>query len=487
MAKKAKKKKPQPFKKKRVKRAVKQQAYYTIPEDDSVIQELTERIRNAKNYMYSRLSGINSYLLIQKDNAIRDEWRKNKQLVEQFKLPARFWAITLADAIGNIKSLWSNACKKMKAAARENDNLTDEEKEYIRYVCSAPPLFGAILIRQGFKKPKRIEKLAIRETYVHNLIRRYARRYRGETPYTHSSTFHLDKNMYKYVQEDGVTYIEISTHQKNKRTRLKCSNHNVYKKNIRVTINEGVFTLAHTMTSKEKQIWTEENEVGVDKGYKTLLVSSSGHHYGEKLNSMLSQETERLNLVNKRRNPYYAKVRELEAKGEYEKAERIRLNNLGTKKYDKKKNQHDARMKSTLNAEMNRFIETEKPSRLGIEDLSFVSWDDKMPKHVRRKLNRWIKGYIDERLEFKCSLNGITYEYVNAAYTSQECHKCGCLGERKTQATFICPNCGKMDADENAAGTIRNRLNDKEITLYTPYREVKKILQKRKAAKAALV
>ena len=31
-----------------------------------IVQELGERIQNARNYMYSRLAGINSYLRLQK-------------------------------------------------------------------------------------------------------------------------------------------------------------------------------------------------------------------------------------------------------------------------------------------------------------------------------------------------------------------------------------------------------------------------------------
>ena len=180
-------------------------------------------------------------------------------------------------------------------------------------------------------------------------------------------------------------------------------------------------------------------------------------------------------------------VRNLEEKGDYEKAERIRTNNLGKIKYNKKKKRYDATAKSFVNRELNRLIREEKPSVIGIENLAFVSWDDKLPKHVRRKLARWLKGYIDERLEFKCNLNGIKYEYVNAAYTSQECHLCGCLGVRPTQAKFICFNCGEMNADENAAKTIKKRLHDTEITLYTPYKEVKKILEKRKATLMAAI
>ncbi|CAM4295551.1 zinc ribbon domain-containing protein [Bacillus mobilis] len=480
------KKKNKPFMKKRVKRTVKQRAMYANQADETIIEKLTERIRNAKNYMFSRLAGIHSYPRLQDGKAVRNEWVKNKELVEQFKLPARFWKITLEDVVSNLKSLWSNTCNKIKEVAKENENLTEDEKNYIRYVCSAPKLFGSILIRESIVRPKSIQKLEVRENYVHSLIHRYARRYRGKTPYTYSSTFQLDADMYKYVQEDGVTYIEISTHIKNNRIRLQCSDQNVYKKNIRVTYDQGVFTLAHMVTSKETKNWKGQNEIGVDKGYKTMLISSSGTHYGEGLNTLLSEETERLHKVNQKRNPYYAMVRTLEEQGDTEKAERIRVNNLGKKKYKKNKHKHEETVKSFINHELNCLIQKERPSIIGIENLAFVSWDEKMPKHIKRKLSRWIKGYIDERLLFKCDVNGIAYEYVNPAYTSQECHKCGCLGNRKTQEKFICQQCGSMHADENASKTVKNRLHDKEITLYTPYKQVKKILEKRKAAKATV-
>ena len=473
------KEKRKPLKQKKVKRVVKQKAYFTEESDEQIVKELTERIKNARNYMFSRLSGVNSYLALQDVRAIRNEWRKNKELVKQFKLPARFWIITLEDVVSNLKSLWSITCNKIKQAAKENDHLTEDEKRYIRYVCSVPLLFGSILTRKRFVRPKAIEKLTIREKYVHNLICRYTRRYRGKTPYSYSKTFQLDADMYEYVQENGVVYLRMSTHIKNNRITLKCSDQNMYKKNIRVTMDDHIFTLAHAVDSKQKQIWTKENTVGVDKGYKTMLVSSSGNAYGENLNTLLSKETERLNGINKKRNQYYAMVRNLEEKGDFAKAEVIRNNNLGKKKYNKNKRKHEETSKSMINHELNRFIANEKPSTVAIEHLTFVSWHHKMPKHIKRKLSRWLKGYIDERLTFKCHLHGIQYEYVNPAYTSQECHVCGCLGERTTQEKFICATCGTYNADENAAKVVKKRLGDKEITLYTPYKKVKEILQNR--------
>ena len=469
--------------KKRVKRTVKQKAKLTNEIDLEIMEELGERIRHARNYMYSRLAGINSYLKLYDGKAIRNEWVKDEKLVKQFRLPARFWKITLDEVISSLKSLWSNACNKIKEAAKENGNLSPDEKRYIYYVCSAPKIFGLVLTNKTFKRPEKIKKLNIEENRIHNLIRRYARRYRGKIPYSYSKTFQLDADMYCYVQEKEKTYIEISTHIKHNRIRLECMDQNVYHKNIRVTFNENMFTLSHTVESKQRHCWEVENEIAVDKGHKTLLVSSSGKHYGEGLNTLLNTETERLNTVNQKRNPYYAMVRNLEEKGDFVKAKRIKENNLGKRKYNKNKNRYDAKTKSYINCEINRLIKEEVPSKIGIENLVFVSWDDTYPKQVKRKLSRWIKGYIDERLWFKSEINGIEYIYVNPAYTSQECHVCGCLGNRKTQEKFVCSTCGTFHADENAAKVIQKRMNDPEISLYTPYQTVKELLVKRKTLK----
>ena len=121
------KKKQKPTMKKRFKRAVKQNAYFTNPTDEFIVNELVERVQNARNYLYSRLSGINSYLEIQKPKKIRDKWVKDQKLVEQFKLPARYWKLVLEDVCANIKSLWSNTCNKIKEVAKENGTLTADE------------------------------------------------------------------------------------------------------------------------------------------------------------------------------------------------------------------------------------------------------------------------------------------------------------------------------------------------------------------------
>ncbi len=113
-----------------------------------------------------------------------------------------------------------------------------------------------------------------------------------------------------------------------------------------------------------------------------------------------------------------------------------------------------------------------------MENLDFVSWNDKYPKDINRKLSRWIKGYIRSRLEYKCELNNIKFTYINPAYTSQICSKCGRFGVRDGDS-FVCEYCGEIHADINASKNILERKYDKEIKLYTGYKKVKEILENR--------
>ena len=135
-------------------------------------------------------------------------------------------------------------------------------------------------------------------------------------------------------------------------------------------------------------------------------------------------------------------------------------------------------MKSYINHSLDSLIQNERPKEIVMEKLDFARWDDRYPKSVKRKISRWIKGYIKERLEYKCDLNRIQYTYINPAYTSQICNICGSFGKRNGDL-FKCSDCGETHADLNAAINILNRKYDENITLYTPYTKVRNILEKR--------
>ena len=78
--------------------------------------------------------------------------------------------------------------------------------------------------------------------------------------------------------------------------------------------------------------------------------------------------------------------------------------------------------------------------------------------HLENKvLGLWSYYQLQEQIEYKAERVGIKVKYINPAYTSQKCSKCGNVDKenRIDQATFICKECGlKINADYNASLNI---------------------------------
>ena len=247
-----------------------------------------------------------------------------------------------------------------------------------------------------------------------------------------------------------------------------------------------------------------------DKGLYTLLSCSTGREYGKDFSDISNEEAERINTRNTERNRFIEKKTELNKQikkldeqilqsGEYEKIPLIRKrkelerkvqsyekNNLGTNKYHKEHDKYIGKAMTIINHAIREMIKTEAPKRLGLEDLSFTREKVKkrkgetfMSAKTRRNLNSWTKGKLDDRLVYICNIFKIEVVKVNPAYTSQFCPYCGAkLDERTGEHKEIahCPNCGELNANTGAAILIKGRMDDPEITIYTPYRIVKEIM-----------
>lgn len=96
-----------------------------------------------------------------------------------------------------------------------------------------------------------------------------------------------------------------------------------------------------------------------------------------------------------------------------------------------------------------------KCGRINVENLSFSNGENN-----NRLLRYWAYFDLLTKIEYKCNQHGIIFKKINPKYTSQKCHVCGEIGERKEQANFIClnPNCTQhnkiINADYNAAINI---------------------------------
>ena len=72
-------------------------------------------------------------------------------------------------------------------------------------------------------------------------------------------------------------------------------------------------------------------------------------------------------------------------------------------------------------------------------------------------LSKWSYYELKKMIEYKAERKGIKVRYVNPAFTSQTCSKCGHVdkGNRQTQEKFKCTKCGfELNADHNASINI---------------------------------
>jgi putative transposase len=96
---------------------------------------------------------------------------------------------------------------------------------------------------------------------------------------------------------------------------------------------------------------------------------------------------------------------------------------------------------------------------LVFEDLQ-MPWPEKGlkgSKALRRRLALWQYAALRQAVQNKAQLAGVAVAFVNPAYTSQKCSRCGLLGTRRRH-DFTCPHCGySAHADVNGATNVRNR------------------------------
>lgn len=473
----------------------------TIPQKafDCLMADARE-YQNCRNYAYSRCSGINSLPRLRHHRQlIRDVWMKtDKERADQseyipvisWKLPARLWKLALDDAAGGLKSAHANTVNRVRDIVRKHDFLTEEEKHFCYWILCSDIRLHHCLKRHAQDYSQEIWDLPVDRRNLQNKIRRWYRSRQNAVPYSKNHTsYSIDSGMYRYKVNEKTkkACIYISTFQtKGEKIPVLLKDGNIYKGNLQILLHPETRTLEiHTVIKARKKNRSKEEKksvftacVGADKGMTEMLHLSSGHAYGRGLGAMIVKESDFLKDVWQKRNPIDAKVRLLREQEQFKEAARIEKKHLGRKKLDRHQKAFESSLKTFINKEIRRMFLTEHLKELVLEDLTWLS-HTKRPREMNRRLHAWVKGYIQERLEYYAQIYGVKITMINPAYTSKFCHECGSEGVRKGKK-FYCPHCGKeMDADYNAACNIKARKEDPNITLYTSAENVKPILQSR--------
>jgi len=200
----------------------------------------------------------------------------------------------------------------------------------------------------------------------------------------------------------------------------------------------GTFYLAVTLDVPEPGPEEPQGTLGVDLGIINLATDSTGESFSGEL---------------------------VEANRKRHQALRQRLQKRGTKDAKrrlKKLSGREARFKKNTNHVISkRIVQKAKQNSqsIAIEDLRHIRkrTDSTVRRSQRSKQSSWAFGQLRSFLSYKAALAGVPLHTVDPRNTSRTCSACGhcAKGNRKSQASFVCQQCGlSMNADRNAAINI---------------------------------
>ena len=209
------------------------------------------------------------------------------------------------------------------------------------------------------------------------------------------------------------------------------------------------FFLAITVEAPEPTPDETSDYLGVDLGVITLAATSDG----EFLNHSTGPKHAHINQVRARYSRFRTK---LQKKGTTS-AKRLMHQRSGREK----------RFARDINHGLSKaLVSTAKGTSRGIarQDLQGIRERARakgtVRKRQRRVLHRWSFFQLRAFIAYKAALAGVPVVYVNPAYTSQTCSRCGHCekANRRSQAKFLCRSCGfSAHADLNAARNIASR------------------------------
>jgi len=422
------------------------------------LKEIALDYSKVKNYTYKRYSGVKNLDRLTPAYDIMGEVRRSG-LRTQLGLPSAYFAPAIIDAVADIKSMWGMLKKKLGILITANENLSDEDRIYLRTVMKLDKIYAAVLNREKYEMPKKAQGFDIDVEQLNNLLRRLTRRYLTKLEINSTDYFSIAPSGYAY--RDGAIF--LSSRNPGQRVRIPLKDDTICRRQIRLCIREKDVALALPVEMKIQRHKDYNNTIYIHIGYQDMFTLSNGNVYGQALGDMTSTETQRLTDKNRER----ARIRSIYQKsmeaGNEEKADIMVANNLGTRKYDRHKQKERARTETFINTEINKMLAFEKPNRIVITRPIMINKTKLPSRSANRKMTRSFNGYIRERLSHKCRVNAIELVEINSRGTGTVCSQCGAEGKRM-QDGFRCPKCGYEAAISlNGAKNIESKYN-KSIT-----------------------
>lgn len=206
----------------------------------------------------------------------------------------------------------------------------------------------------------------------------------------------------------------------------------------------GEFFLVATLEIPTPHVQEPEGFIGVDLGIAQIasLANEQGTPLGEWSGG----------AVTLRRKKNVRLRSQLQAKG-----------TKSAKRLLKKRSRKESRFTADVNHQISKSIVTEAQRTgrgIALEDLTGIRDRVRLRKPQRVALHSWAFAQLAQFITYKAHTRGVAVVFVDPAYTSQMCSRCGvvCKSNRVSQALYRCSSCGvSLNADTNAAINIARR------------------------------
>lgn len=421
-------------------------ALYSRPLTDETMEFLrgiAQDYRKVKNYVYGRYSGIAYVNRLTPVYGILNEMRYCG-LRQQLNMPAVYYELAVSEAAGDIKGMWSMLKNKLRSLINENENLSEEDRLYLRTVLKINSVFAAVLNRQKYEMPDKTKDIELDIKRLNNLLCRLVRRHLKTPKQQKADCFTVPPNGYR-ADENGLY---LTGRIPRRRVFIPVKGIGGADRQLRIIVREDDVRITFPVDVEARKRGDYTNTVYAYIGYSDMLTLSNGNVYGKELGSLVTPETERLSEKNNERGRIYAAYRKkagqaadgnTEMQGEW--MEKLQENNFGRVKYDEQKRRMREKTQNFINAELNRMFREEKPERIVITKPVTKNRAKNYSKPLNRKMSRSFRGYIRDQIAFKCRLNTVELVEISSKGTGSICSSCGSEGKR-VKADFVCEACG---------------------------------------------
>ena len=322
------------------------------------------------------------------------------------------------------------------------------------------------------------------DNFLHRQMRKHFRH--GKSHVANQFVIRSDRYATEVVDGHLVIVIHIAAKYGDSirlTTTSSGKNVNLSGKNLRVIVKDG-FTEIHYAATKGDGRPCGDKMMGIDKGYTEAFTDSDGVAHGETFGKVMTEYSDQTSATGKARNKLYALEKKHREAGNATKADNIKRCNLGRIKMDGRKDRAHKHLRTIAYQSAHTIVD--KAAVVVSEDLTSPITKKQAWKQYNRRMSAWAKGVLAEALDSVCTQRQAEHCLVNAAYTSQMDSVTGLLEGKRVADKFYRVNGDVLQADHNAALNVLRRYEDAEITRFTPYQEVRRILLARSPAQLSV-